>query len=251
LHLLICRLAVVACLCAAAPTPRAGVNDAAALEERLAVFGQGFLIDRLAGRRLENPAEWIGRPYGEYRYRFVVGSDDGAQTHIERHVPDPEDPARGWQRIIGDRIVEVFVNTDDGELMTIHEIDRKHGFRVHIDPGVRWPPGVEPGDVWRSQASLAVYRTKSDEVYRRGTLDSTLTYEGMYRVRTPAGEFDTILLREDFVIHVGPMKAEDDRWLFFARGVGLVAEIEGIRATAAMLLHYKDDAAKVLEAPPD
>ena len=73
----------------------------------------------------------------------------------------------------------------------------------------------------------------------------------VWRVRTPAGEFDTILIREDFKMKIGPLKAEDDRLLFFARGVGLVAEVEGVRASAVLVIRIKEHSAKVLVEYPD
>ena len=70
-------------------------------------------------------------------------------------------------------------------------------------------------------------------------------------MRTPAGEFDTIVLREDFKLRIGPLKAEDDRLLFFARGVGLIAEEEALRASAILIIRMKEDSAKILVEYPD
>ena len=70
-------------------------------------------------------------------------------------------------------------------------------------------------------------------------------------MRTPAGEFDTVLIREDFKMDVGPLTAEDDRLLFFARGVGLVAEVEAIRASAILIIRIKEHSAKVLAEYPE
>ena len=44
--------------------------------------------------------------------------------------------------------------------------------------------------------------------------------------------------------------AEDDRFLFYAKDVGLVAEIEGIRASAMLFVRIKEGRAKLLEARP-
>jgi hypothetical protein len=95
-----------------------------------------------------------------------------------------------------------------------------------------------------------VFHLETGEPFKEGHLESTVTYQGAFRVRTPAGEFDAILVREDFVLSVGPLKAEDDRFLFFARDVGLVAEIEGIRASALLVFRTQEDSAKVLATYP-
>jgi hypothetical protein len=115
---------------------------------------------------------------------------------------------------------------------------------VHI------PAGLRPGQEWQVTTDLVVYHVDSGELFREGQLIATHTYEGAYRIRTPAGEFDTILIREDFKIHIPPLEADDDRLLFFAEGVGLVAELEAIRASALFVFRLKDTGAKVLAAYP-
>jgi hypothetical protein len=121
---------------------------------------------------------------------------------------------------------------------------------MEIKPGVHWPANTSVGDQWVVDAELAVYEVPSNDFYKNGKLVSTMTYEGAYRIHTPAGDFDTVLIREDFLLHIGPLKADDDRFMFFAREVGLVAEIEGIRASAMIVVHIKQDSAKLLQSYP-
>lgn len=71
-------------------------------------------------------------------------------------------------------------------------------------------------------------------------------YLGAWRVRVPAGEVDSILLEEAFEIAVGPLKASDVRLLFYARGMGVVGEVEALRATAMVVIRVKEKSAKVL-----
>lgn len=220
------------------------------LVDRMSVFGEGFLVGRIDAPVISQPARWIGRKSGDYVYRFTAGSDDGALVQTERHVPDQEDPDRAWERHIGERLVETFVSTDAMDVLIVEEVDHRHGFRMEIKPGIHWPADVTVGEEWRIDADLAVYELDTGEFFKDGKLLSTFCYEGAFRIRTPAGEFDAVLMREDFVMHIGPLKAEDDRFLFFARDVGLVAEIEAIRASALLLLHIHEDSAKVLESYP-
>jgi hypothetical protein len=222
----------------------------AELEERMSVFGDGFLIGPLEAPVISEPWRWIGRKSGDYVYRFTAGSDDGALRQTERHIPDEKNPDRAWERHIGKRLVETFVSTEAMDVVIVEEVDHQHGFRMEIKPGIHWPANASVGDEWKIDAELTVYEIDTGEFFKDGTLQSTITYEGAFRIRTPAGEFDTILMREDFLIHIGPLKAEDNRFLFFARDIGLVAEIEAIRASALLLLHVKEDSAKVLESYP-
>ena len=221
------------------------------LEQELATFGDGFVIEKIEAPRIDNPHDWVNRRAGKYVYRFVEGSDDGEETHVEEHIPDPENPETGWRRRIGDSLVETYTSTDERDLLIVEEIDQQHGFRVVIEPGVHLPAGIEPGATWEIDADLTVYDTDDGSLAHEGELHALHSYEGAYRVRTPAGEFDAIVIREDFRFHVGPLKADDDRLLLFARGVGLVAEVEGIRASAILIIRIKEHSAKVLVEYPE
>jgi hypothetical protein len=221
------------------------------LAEQLATFGEGFVVERIEPPTIENPHDWINRKAGTYVYRFVEGSDDGAETHVEEHIPDADNPETAWQRRISDTLLETYTSTDEMDVLIVEEVDHEHGYRIVIEPGVHLPAGIEPGATWEIDANLAVYDTEDGSFAHDGKLDALHSYEGAFRVRTPAGVFDTVLIREDFKMKIGPLKAEDDRLLFFARGVGLVAEVEGIRASALLVVHIKEHSAKVLVEYPD
>jgi hypothetical protein len=221
------------------------------LEEQLAYFGDGFVVERLEAPTIENPHDWINRRAGKYVYRFVEGSDDGDETQTEEHIPDTDNPETAWERRIGDDLVETYASTDEMDVLIVEEVDHEHGFRVVIDPGVHLPSGIEPGAVWEIDADLSVYDMDDGSFAHEGKLEALHSYEGAFRVRTPAGEFDTVLIREDFKLKVGPLKVDDDRLLFFARGVGLVAEVEGMRASAILIIRLKEHSAKVLVEYPE
>lgn len=214
--------------------------------EKIALFGDGFLVERIEGPVIENPHHWVNRQAGNYVYRFMTGSDDGEEIQVEKHIPDEEDPDSAWQRQIGDSLIEHFEARGDRDIFIVEEIDHDHGYRIVIEPGVHVPSGLEPGDSWEVDVSIKAYDTSDGSFVDDGTMHAVNTYEGAYRVRTPAGLFDTVVIREDFVMKVGPLKAEDDRLLFYARDVGLVAEEEAIRASALFVFRVKEDSAKVL-----
>lgn len=246
------RIGVLAlCSLLASTGAHAGSLTEKELEEQLAAFGDGFIVERLEAPTIENPHDWINRRAGKYVYRFVEGSDDGDETHTEEHIPDPDNPETAWKRRVGEDLVETYTSTDAMDVLIVEEVDHEYGFRIVIEPGVHLPSGIEPGAVWEIDADLAVYDTDDGSFAHDGKLEALHSYEGAYRVRTPAGEFDTVLIREDFKMKVGPLNAEDDRLLFFARGVGLVAEVEGIRASAILIIRIKEHSAKVLVEYPE
>jgi hypothetical protein len=230
--------------------PHAATLTDAELREQFESFGPDFLIERIEAPTIINVYEWINRQAGYYKYQFVEGSDGGDEYQLEKHVPDSANPDTAWTRHIGDTFVESFVTSSDRDVLIVEEVDHKHGFRVVVEPGVHLPAGIEPGAVWEVEADLNVYELEDGSLSHNGKLEALHSYEGAFRIRTPAGEFDTILIREDFILHIGPLKADDDRLLFFARGVGLVAEIEGIKASAILIFRTKEHSAKVLVEYP-
>ncbi len=222
----------------------------AELMKRLALFGPDFVVERMQPDLIENPQDWISRKPGNYVYRFVAGTDNGDEIQTEQHIPNEQEPGSGWQRQIGDSLVESFETTAERDILIVQEVDYQRGYRIEIEPGVHLPARIEPGAEWEIDAELLAYRTEDGSFAHDGKLTAIHRYEGAFRVRTPAGVFDTVLIREDFLIKLGPMKAEDDRMLFFARDIGLVAEEEGIRASALLLFKVKEETAKVLISYP-
>lgn len=248
-RLLPATVVTAALLLAAAETRSASLSEEE-LAEQLESFGPDFIVEELDAPTIENPYEWVNRQPGDYVYRFVEGSDNGDTMHVERHIPDEADPEVAWERQIGDTLVESFRSSNERDVLIVEEVDHQHGFRVVIEPGVHLPSGIEEGDEWEVFADLFVYDTDDGELAYEGELDAIHSYEGAFRVRTPAGVFDTVLIREDFKFKIGPLDAEDDRLLFFARGIGLVAEVEGLRASAILIIRMKEHSAKVLESYP-
>ena len=81
-------------------------------------------------------------------------------------------------------------------------------------------------------------------------MSQVLTYEGAYNVKTPAGTFDAMLIRDDFKIHVGPANVDDLRYGLYVEGVGKVAGIERLHISALMIYHSKDSTPIVLVEHP-
>lgn len=219
--------------------------------ERLSVLGSDFVVAPIEAPVIEDISAWVNRRPGTYEYRVVSDSQEGAPVQSEQHVPLPGEGLESWQRVVEDRLVETFVAEEDRDVLIVEEVDHQHGFRIVMEPAVHIPRSIAPGHEWQIDSDIKAYRLKDGELVRTGKLTALHTYEGAYRVRCPAGEFDAILVREDFILHIGPLKAEDDRLLMFAKGIGLVAEVEGIKASAMFIFHLHEDSAKMLQSYPD
>lgn len=219
--------------------------------EHVMLLGEGVVLSAIEPPVISNPENWVGRPEGEYQYRYVAGDDHGKTEQLERHKPDPARPRLAWTRHIGESLIEG-IDVMDGQGIRLHtETDLEHGFRVEIHPGITLPPGTRVGDAWGNENTLTVYELpNTDEVAHTGTMKARRRYIGAYRVRVPAGEFDAVLIEEDYQLEVGPLSAEDHRYVFYARGVGVVAEVEGLRASALIVFRMSEDSAKVLTDYP-
>jgi hypothetical protein len=221
------------------------------VEGAFQLLGDDFLIEAIPAPDLIRPADWVGRGAGEYHFRYVSGDDHGKHEQVELHRPDPENPHLAWSRHIGDTIIEE-TTVIDGQGIRIHtETDIEHGYRVELHPGISIPAGSKKGDLWTADNTLTVFDLdQPGKIAYTGSMIAQRRYVGAYRVKVPAGLFDTILLEEDYKVRIGPLKGEDIRYVFYAKGVGVVAEVEGIRASALIVFRMKKKSAKVLERYP-
>ena len=83
-----------------------------------------------------------------------------------------------------------------------------------------------------------------------GILDTDVTYMGRFRVTTPAGTFDTFLIRRDIRSHVTPVKQSDTIFAFVAPGVGVVARATHLDIHAAFIYRQDTRTAVVLAESP-
>ncbi len=68
-----------------------------------------------------------------------------------------------------------------------------------------------------------LYHGDNSSISAASTTKGTLTYKGVYEVTTPAGTFESVLLKTDLQTHVGPAQVEDTQYTFFAPALGITA----------------------------
>jgi hypothetical protein len=141
-----------------------------------------------------------------------------------------------------------FINADGGNLRVVSVSDASEGLLIVTTPSdpflVR---GMQPGATSRmdQQVSVRYLDDPSDERYS-GTLSGELTYVGTYQVTVPAGTYPAILLRQKLSGKVGPAKAEDTAYYFFAPRVGVVAMIRQEDVEAFWIVNVDTKMGKVL-----
>jgi hypothetical protein len=79
-----------------------------------------------------------------------------------------------------------------------------------------------------------------------GRLDIEFTYVGAYRLRVPAGEMNSVLVKTRLTGKVGPANVQDTIYRFFAKNSGPVAIVETEDVSAVLIYHEKTRIGKVL-----
>jgi len=222
-----------------------------ALKKALAPLG-GVVGKAVPAQVIHDPAKTVSVREGTFEYQFVEGDKYAGKTHNEVYSKLPAKNGNPlWSHNMGETLVEHIELKPDGSVLINTEIDKEYGYGVHFDPGLTMAQKVSPGDSWKVESKLTVFHEKTpNKVAYHGTMNATRTYVGAYELKTPAGRFDACLLMDDYELKVGPAKVKDQRYSFFAPGVGKVAEVEGMRVSAVLIINIHQATAKVLAKYP-
>ena len=213
----------------------------------VALLGSGVVGKALPAPTLTDLSAYLNLGDGTWEFKIVSGKDKG-KTQKETYKKEGENR---WVRQVGDEYLEHLTVGGAESISKTAETAVSFGYRSTFAPGIHEAKILAPGQNIDIDSKLSVSTEKNpDKVKYTGTMKATVTYEGAYEVTVPAGTFETILMRIDAKIHVGPAKVEDTQYLFFAKNVGKVAEIEAQKIAAVLLYHSKDKTAKVLTAYP-
>jgi hypothetical protein len=188
---------------------------------------------------------------GRWTYRVLTGPREG-KTEVEHLASAARGrPGTDWTRTVGDEYVLEITGTPDGSLVMPRELVKGHGALVHFEPPLVYVlGGLRPGERRTAESRMTVYSAENPSFRRySGRINSTTTYVGAYRVRTPAGAFEAALIRTDYTIEVfGFVSVHDVLHTMYAPGVGKVLEAERRRVTALRMPVSSLDTAKVLIA---
>jgi hypothetical protein len=217
------------------------------MRKELALLGDSVVGKALPAPTVTDPALYLNLGDGTWEFEIVSGEDKG-KTQKETYKKESGDR---WVRHIGDEYLEYLDLKGAEGLAKVAETALSFGYRSTFTPGIHEARNFEPGQSVDIDSKLAVSKEdEPDKVKYTGSMQATVTYVGAYEVTVPAGTFETILLRIDAKIHVGPAKVEDTQYLFYAKGVGKVAEVEGQRIAAVLIYHSHSKTAKVLTSYP-
>jgi hypothetical protein len=218
----------------------------------LEVLGKGVVGKALPAPTLDDIEKWVDVGAGKWTYEIVAGDED-TKIRVESYerIDSPEGQ-KAYKRTIGEKYIEYIRFDQDGHFGKYASDDLDSGYGSRMEPGILVRSGFKPGEAVETDGKLAAYKRETpNEVKFRGSLKSKLEYVGTYQVTTPAGSWPAILIRQEYKIKIGPAKASDVAYFFFAEGIGKVAAVETIRISALLIYNSKTKTAKVLVKEPE
>lgn len=226
-------------------TPILSFNDAVTL------LGQGVVGESLPASPIPDARTLLPNKLGTWTYKVVSGKDAGStRTNVLKTTTDPQE--RGlWQRHNpGNRVFSI---TASEQALTVESLGVfDHNLLIEYLSGellVR--KGMKPGDKINHKTNVrAVKLNHPSHVRSTGYLDITVTYMGRRKVTTPAGQFDTYLIRRDITSDVSPVKQEDTIYAFYADNVGIVAQVSHLDVHAVLVYHQNTRTGLVLQSLP-
>lgn len=218
----------------------------------LKILGTGVVGKALPAPPITDIHEFLNLGSGSWEYKIVHGGKTGQEVRSESYEKMPEkDGSQMWKRTIGTEFVEYLtIETDHGYGKNLED-DLDLGYSSRFLPGVRWLGKIEPGVTRTVKSKIQAFKTdKPDHISYHGKLTAKLSYVGQYEVTTPAGTWPAILMRSEYDIKVGPADVTDTAYIFFAKGVGKIAELEATRVAALLVYHSNTKVAKLLTKYP-
>ncbi|MDX1487604.1 MAG: hypothetical protein R3268_05340 [Acidiferrobacterales bacterium] len=227
-------------------TPILSFNDAVAL------LGKGVVGKTLPDGATPDVRALLPTKPGSWTYKVVSGKEAGStRTNVLKTATDKNHPGL-WQR--HDPGKRVFSIGTSEQALTVESLGVfAHNLLIEYlsgEPLVR--KGMNPGDKISHKTDVrAVKLNHPSHVRSTGYLDITVTYMGRREVTTPAGHFDTYLIRRDITSDVSPVKQTDTIYAFYAENVGIVAQASHLDVHAAFIYRQDTRTGLVLQSLPN
>lgn len=245
---------MVACL-----APASLVNQSVAgtispilgFEDAKALLGKGVVGERLSDVPIPDTRALLPNKAGTWVYNVVSGKEVGkTRTNVLQQAKDP-DHLDLWQRHDpGNRVFSMEVSE---EAMVVNSLAvHAHNLLIEYvsgEPLVK--KGMKPGETVSHKTDVKAVKLNHPSHQRSsGFLEIVVTYVGRIKVTTPAGKFDTYLVRRDIKSDVSPVKQTDTIYAFYAENMGIVALVSHLDVHAAFVYHQDTRTAMVLASTP-
>ncbi len=231
------------------PTVPLSDGDRQAIEQYL---GKGVIGQAIPATPITDTDRYLVPEPGARTYRLVEGPDKGK---TERHQPTQikqEGGATTWRYDAGGKYIYFVSAKANGDYVVTGVTAAKEGAITRYSPPEPFMlKGLAPGDERLLTMGIKVFDLSNpDEQTYEGSLDVNYRYIGAYKVKVPAGSFDTVLIKWTFKGKVGPASVVDYQYRFFAPDVGIVAAVEQLDVSAFLIYNHHEKVARVLTSKP-
>lgn len=191
-------------------------------KEAIATFGDGVVVPSGAKATIISASDYAGLASGTMTFKIVSGDNSG-QT-VERIVT-PKAGATGTYEVKLGKTHTMALVVQKGSVLMTTEVNTDTNSLSTFDP---FEPvvleGATTGSPSTSTINVKVHDIdKPKTVTHTGSLKCTYEVLGSFKVKTPAGTYDTIGVRVKYDGSVGPASVIDTNYVFFAKGAGPVA----------------------------
>ncbi len=233
------------------PSRADDIKSILSFKEAKALLGQGVVGKRLPDAPLPDTRTLLPTKPGTWTYNVVSGKHAGkTRTQVLQRATDADHPNL-WQRHDpGNRVFSMEVTKQSITVFSLAV--HAHNLLIEYlsgEPLVK--QGMKPGEAIHHRTDIkAVKLNHPSHTRSTGFLDIVVTYMGKMKVKTPAGTFDTYLIRRDFNSDVSPVKQTDTIYAFYAENVGIVALVSHLDVHAVFIYHQDTRTGLVLASPP-
>ena len=216
--------------------------------EALVILGEGVVGKALPAVPLTDTAKVMPLRKGRWAYRITAGKYEGSTQQATMSGSKGSQGQTLWQRTIKGDATEFFMVDGKGVINLISETDLRQNVITRYTP--TFPimlDGMKPGETCIRETGVKVFELHDPTHLKyEGRLKVTHTYVGAYEVTVPAGRYETVLIRSSYVGKVGPAHVVDGGYVFYAKGVGIVASVERMHVTAFLFYDKRNKTPKVL-----
>ncbi len=221
-------------------------KDRAYLEKLL---GKGVIGEPLPAAPIppmqQHVEKWLGR---EAIRKCVHGPDKGKEILSKLDRLKRDGTGLAWRLDTGGRTVLYGQFDSDGSMKRHSVDDREEGVLTQYAPPVPlFVPGYAAGQKAEVETKIKVFDLANPTKQEHsGKMKVTTEYLGRFRVKVPAGTFETIGMKWTYKGKVGPANVEDQSYWFFNLESGPIVWVNKLDVSAFLVYQDHSKRASVL-----
>jgi len=211
------------------------------------LLGAGVVGKPLPSQPIADTSLYFPLEERSYVFRVTSGKNQGKQQTLRTTKGKRPGGNEAWRFELSPTLAG-FISEVEGSLIMPAITDHGEGVVVVNTPANPFVlSGMKPGETrdLSQKVSVSYLDDPSDQRYS-GSLTGTYTYVGTYETTVPAGTYEALLVRMEFIGKVGPGHTQDTAYYFFAPRVGVVAMISQEDVEAFYIIHIDSSTGKVL-----